>query len=293
MFRTPVIDIYLTGSCNLQCQYCFGEVDTQPGMLKATFLQALIFAHFTGATTVELCGGEPLLYHELDWAVRSARAEGFGLILRTNGYLVPERRSFIAENFQAVGISLDGDAETNDRMRPVKGHRYMSAETKFEVPLQEIAALKALNPKLRLILASVATADNVSGIVALGQLLVQRKPPIDLWKIYQFVGNNFRASANHDVFMLSPEEFESLQQDIETLIDGRFPVSCRKSDETDGSCLVINRDGDVLLGARRFGNVVSDAFENICNRLEAACAEVTISTNKSTTYLTLIPEEAN
>jgi len=47
----------------------------------------------------------------------------------------------------------------------------------------------------------------------------------------------------------------------------------------------------VLLGARRFGNVVTDAFDGIFSRLEAAGAELAISANKSITYRTLKPLE--
>lgn len=71
----------------------------------------------------------------------------------------------------------------------------------------------------------------------------------------------------------------------------RYPVICRKSDEIDGSCLVINRDGDLLLGARRLGNVADDNFEDIRCRLESAGAQAAIITNKSMTYRTLFPAE--
>lgn len=130
MLSIPVLDIYVTGICNLKCPYCFGENDTKPGMERATFRHALCFAKFIGATVIEFCGGEPLLYKDLDWAVESARAQGFRLILRTNGFLVAQRRSFIAENFASVGISLDGDVDSNDLMRPFKGDRQIDAKKK-------------------------------------------------------------------------------------------------------------------------------------------------------------------
>ena len=95
MFSIPVLDINVTGACNLECPYCFGEVDTKPGMARGTFRQALRFAHYTGVSAIELCGGEPLLYRDLDWAVDSTLTEGFELILRTNGYLISKRRRFI------------------------------------------------------------------------------------------------------------------------------------------------------------------------------------------------------
>jgi len=262
-------------------------------MLKATFMYALNFARFAGAAVVELCGGEPLLYRELEWSVECARADGFELILRTNGYLLHQRRGFIAKNFQAVGISLDGDAKGNDQLRPLKKGGHMSAETKFEIPIQEIVALKALNPKLFVVLASVATSENVASTLALSRLLVQRKLPIDLWKIYQFTANNFRAKVNDDRFKLTDEVFESLRRDIEVQVAGEIPTSCRRSHETDGSCLVINRDGDVVLGSRRFGSVVCDNFGDICSRLQAVDAGPRILRNKAATYPTVIEQREN
>lgn len=287
MFSIPVLDINVTGACNLECSYCFGEVNTRSGMARGTFNQALGFANYIGVSALELCGGEPLLYRDLDWAVDSALSAGFELILRTNGHLISKRRRFIADSFGVVGISLDGDAESNDRMRPYNGRRQMSASRKFELPFQEIANLKSLNPNIRVILASVATAKNVCGIFALGGIILRRRPPLDLWKIYQFVANNFRSLENAEQFAFDTKAFESLQRDIQMLMGKQFPVICRKSDEIDGSCLVLDGNGDVLIGAYRFGNVEVNSFEEICRRLETAAAAA-ISINKSTTYHPLI-----
>ena len=52
MFQVPVVDIYVTGVCNLGCRYCFGENDSKGGMSRATFNKALEFAHHVGATTL-------------------------------------------------------------------------------------------------------------------------------------------------------------------------------------------------------------------------------------------------
>jgi len=293
VFNIPVLDINVTGACNLECSYCFGEVDTKSGMARATFAQALQFAHFTGAKAVELCGGEPLLYPDLSWAVKAARYEGFDLILRTNGHLLPEWRRFVSENFRAVGISLDGDAESNHRMRPLKRKGKMSAEEKFDIPLREIANLKALRPELRVVLSSVATAENRAGILALGRILVHRKVPLNLWKVQQFVANKFRSLDHEDRFRLGAETFAALENDVTTLLEKHIPVVFRKSDEIDGSCLIISRDGDALLGARRVGNVMHDRFDDICARLIAATAETPISMNKSITYGVAISKESD
>lgn len=283
MFHSPVIDVYVTGICNLGCRYCFGELDSKAGMSQSVFLETLNFAQQAGAVAIEFCGGEPLLYKNLAWAVEKSRQSGFKLILRTNALCAAQHRSFIASNFDTVGISLDGDAWFNDVMRPMKLST-LTAEEKFQIPLQEISALKSVNPKMQILLASVATKINVDGLRNLASILVRQQVPLDLWKVHQFVSNNFRAVINSQEFSLEPTVFERLSSDLAKEVGRVFPLICRRSNEVDGSCLVVNSDGDVLLGARKLGNVSEHSPLHLCNLLERIGAEDSIANNKQMTY---------
>jgi MoaA/NifB/PqqE/SkfB family radical SAM enzyme len=284
MFRVPVVDIYLTGACNLGCQYCFGEQDSKPGMEQSVFLRALDFAESVGARSIEFCGGEPLLYRDFERAVNLGLQRGFGLILRTNGLLLAKHRSLVASNFSAVGISLDGDPHSNDVMRPLKGSSHMTAEDKFRVPIAEIAALKALNPEIHIVLASVATSRNIDGLTALARILVTQRIKIDLWKVYQFVPNNFRAKTNSRAFLLGESQFKRLAIELAADIGGAFPVVCRTTEQIDGSCVVVNRDGDILLGSKTLGNVRHDDFAKLGDSLAANGAVTAVTENKQLTY---------
>jgi radical S-adenosyl methionine domain-containing protein 2 len=284
MFKTPVLDIYVTGACNLACPYCFGENDKKSGMPRHAFEQALRFAKFLEATTVEICGGEPLLYKDFKWAVESARREGFRLILRTNGLLIENWREFIADNFDAVGISLDGDFEANDRLRPSKSLFALSPEEKFDRPLAEVFALKALNPNLQIILASVATAENLDGLINLAKIILATRPPFDLWKIHQFVSNNFRSVDAKSQFGLSSKQFLQFEAELEFIASDKIPFSCRKSNAIGNSCIIVGRDGDVLIDAKPFGNILDQSFEDICINLKSGNNELQIKENKLSTY---------
>jgi MoaA/NifB/PqqE/SkfB family radical SAM enzyme len=288
MFNAPVLDIYVTGACNLACPYCFGELDKKSGMPRPTFEKALRFAKHLEATTVEICGGEPLLYKDFKWAVESAQREDFRLILRTNGLLIDKWREFIAKSFDAVGISLDGDSQTNDRLRPSKSMFALSPLEKFDRPLSEIAALKTLNPDLQIILASVATAENLDGLIELARILLAKRLPIDLWKIHQFVSNNFRSLETKSRFDLSPEQFTEFETQLAIIITDEFLYSCRRSDRIGSSCIIIGRDGDVFIDATTFGNILEQSFEDICTRLSKKHDMLDISQNKLSTYRTAI-----
>lgn len=290
MLRVPVVDIYVTGACNLGCRYCFGEQDSKPSMKRNVFLRALDFAEQASATAIEFCGGEPLLYKDILWAVETVRQRGFRLILRTNGYYLAQHRPLVASCFDSVGISLDGDAGSNDLMRPVKGMSVLTPEEKFRIPLGEISALKAINPAIKVLLASVATRVNINGLKSLARILVDQQISLDLWKVYQFLDNNFRARQNSIEFSLSPTQFDKLAQELAVEVNGAFPLICRKSTEINGSCLVVNRDGDVLVGSRCLGNVSAHAPASLCARLEESGAEASILENKQLTYTEILSD---
>jgi MoaA/NifB/PqqE/SkfB family radical SAM enzyme len=288
LFQVPVLDIYVTGVCNLNCDYCFGEIDSRPGIAQDTFTKAMGFARAVGASTLELCGGEPLLYKNFEWAVVEARRAGFRLILRSNGYYAARYRELIAKSFSAVGISLDGDPQANDQMRPQKGGVKWSAQEKFDVPIGEILQLKALNSSIQVILASVATSQNVEGIARLASILVDRRVPIDVWKVYQFVPNHFRASVNKQRFELPDEEFDRLRSHLYETVAGCFDLRCRTASEVDGSCLIVSQNGDVLVGGKSFGSVSTDCPEKIVSRFRDG-TEAHIAGNKHITYAPILP----
>lgn len=284
MFKSAVVDINVTGECNLTCRYCFGELSSKPGISKTAFQSALALANHVEATSIELCGGEPLLYNHFDWAVELARSQGFQLILRTNALLLPEKRSFVLQHFDAVGISLDGDAKTNHQMRPESTMFPISAEDKFSIPLREINKLRSARQDLRIILASVATKINIDGLKALAKIVVQTAPPADLWKIYQFVPNHFRAKRNEACFKLSNEEFVILRHDMEAIIGPSIELSFRNSETVDGSCLIVDSTGGVRIGANTIGNVTKDSLSTLSEALSMTGAQGKIEENKRQTY---------
>jgi hypothetical protein len=99
-----------------------------------------------------------------------------------------------------------------------------------------------------------------------------------------FVPNHFRARLNAAEFALPADDFERLAADLAGEIGGTFRLMCSPSSAIDGSCLVVSRDGEVLLGSRSLGNVCRDAAETLCKRLQDAGADVPILLNKTSTY---------
>jgi Fe-coproporphyrin III synthase len=122
----PVVIWNLIRRCNLTCKHCYstsadthfhGELSTEEVFrtledLRQFRVPALI-----------LSGGEPLMRPDIYDIARKARELGFYVGLSTNGTLINRNniQQLAAAGFDYVGISLDGDEETHDRFRQMKG----------------------------------------------------------------------------------------------------------------------------------------------------------------------------
>ena len=122
----PVVIWNLVRRCNLTCKHCYsisadkdfaGELSTDEVFgvmddLKRFKVPGLI-----------LSGGEPLLRPDIFDIARRAKAMRFFTALSSNGTLIDETmtRRIAAENFDYVGISLDGLEAIHDRFRRKQG----------------------------------------------------------------------------------------------------------------------------------------------------------------------------
>lgn len=137
--RTQVkaLTVNVTQICNLACHYCAAGGDGTYGdpvtkiSIQRTLPQLNFFMNrlISGETfSINLLGGEPLLYPDGVKAIAQYchdEAEKRGLRLQmsltTNGTLItPEVARMLADNRFHVIVSLDGDAQQTNLVRPAK-----------------------------------------------------------------------------------------------------------------------------------------------------------------------------
>jgi len=122
------LTLVLTHDCNLRCRYCYTGGKYGRAMPLEIAKQAIDFGLAqagTGFLLVSFFGGEPLLEFDRLAAIvdygkaRALQANArirFGL--STNGTLLTERMlDFFVENDLHIQLSLDGDADSHDRVR--------------------------------------------------------------------------------------------------------------------------------------------------------------------------------
>jgi uncharacterized protein len=135
------ITVLTTLQCNFACDYCFqgdhgdaGKFADKMSLETAARVAAWIERELDRVQPERLVvmffGGEPLLnlpvlYAIADRAFAATRARGvaIGLSIITNGLLLTPQvvDRLVPLGLKGVKITLDGDRETHDRMRPLRG----------------------------------------------------------------------------------------------------------------------------------------------------------------------------
>jgi MoaA/NifB/PqqE/SkfB family radical SAM enzyme len=93
-------NLSITTVCNKKCPYCFAE-DARVArhgagdMTRECFLEALDFLRRSGMDQVRLLGGEPTLHKDFAWMLEKSLAEGFKILVFTNGLVAPATLSLM------------------------------------------------------------------------------------------------------------------------------------------------------------------------------------------------------
>ncbi|MFZ5898634.1 MAG: radical SAM protein [Bacillota bacterium] len=122
----PVVVWNSTQACNLKCAHCYANATAEPGTGEMTTSEALKFIDDLADFRVPVLlfsGGEPLLRPDFFELAQYAREKGLRPVVSTNGTLITREKAWALKETGVgyVGISLDGLAETNDRLRGYKG----------------------------------------------------------------------------------------------------------------------------------------------------------------------------
>lgn len=146
--------------CNLACTYCAAGGDGTYGSnvsklnLDTTYAQLkwLLDKVPNGEMfEIRYLGGEPLLYPSVVRDIASyARLQAAGrniqlqFSITTNGTLIsPKVADMLADLKAEVTISLDGDKEINDKVRPAKGRGLMGSTAMTVKGIQELKRVRA------------------------------------------------------------------------------------------------------------------------------------------------------
>lgn len=122
----PVVVWAVTKACNLKCVHCYASATAGPAQGELTHEEGLNLLDDLKAFNVPavlFSGGEPLARADTLMLIGYAQSIGLPCTLSTNGVLIDERMAdrLAHIGLRYVGISLDGNKATHDKLRGVKG----------------------------------------------------------------------------------------------------------------------------------------------------------------------------
>jgi MoaA/NifB/PqqE/SkfB family radical SAM enzyme len=139
-----VIDMEVTNRCNAKCHFCPRDRTPHQGLMPAevfeTGLQRAVefrsaIADPAGDTVrVSLCGlGEPLLNRRVVDYCRQARAEGFSVVMSSNGSLLDERRSaaLLEAGLQQILINVGEEGDDYEEVYQLPFERTLENVVRF------------------------------------------------------------------------------------------------------------------------------------------------------------------
>jgi uncharacterized protein len=165
-----IVNLHVTGDCNLRCDYCYASPKTSATMnLETARLAVELASRHADDVSVIFIGGEPLLRRDLmTQLVAECEAGQLGQArfhhqVVTNGTLIDEPFVRWAAHHQvSISVSLDGTVEAQDRHR-----RFANGGGTWRTVVERIPLLVAHNPYLHAqIVVSPDTAPQLAESVA-------------------------------------------------------------------------------------------------------------------------------
>lgn len=166
------LSLAIAQKCNLGCGYCYAQQGGFGGAAKSMTLDTaraaidllLREAEPGGRVNLAFLGGEPLVNRKVlqqatDYAADQAaqRGVGIGFSMTTNGtMLTVDDADFFERHGFAITVSLDGDAENHDRLRPFKNGRGSYARI-----VERVAPLLARQRKMQVSARVTVTPSNI------------------------------------------------------------------------------------------------------------------------------------
>lgn len=230
-----VVDINITGRCNLHCSYCYGPPPDCSELALDDIERALDILSAGGTTGIVLTGGEPLVRDDIIDILVAMTRRGMKVALQTNATLLREKPETL-ELVDWLCMPLDGSSE-----QMVASVRGSPANFRAVVGALEWAA-SLPSKRFRIKIGTVVTQQNRFDLVNIASILSVHG--VDVWKCHE-IRPRGRAKENFHRLHVPGEEILQLLE----VVRARHPklnTHFSKRHFSRGAYLFLYPNGDLL-----------------------------------------------
>lgn len=213
------IDVSMTGACQLDCAWCWGEEHSVKTVHNEDEWKELLEQFSSNGTSgVVFTGGEPLVSSQLPNVLRYAKETlGLRTTLSTNSILLEKLHSEVLPWVDDLGISLDGSSpEMHKEMRAGKIDN-------FPHILNALRLVQDEYPDIDLTVRTVIARKNINDVQLIPQILDDNGIDISRirFKLYQVEPIGPRSDIiDSDEWRVSEDESLQVEQNIKRLYPG-------------------------------------------------------------------------
>lgn len=245
-----IIDWRITARCNSGCDYCYASA-VLPELPERDIDRIITAIVESGAKTVCITGGEPLLSDNALTIIKKLHNAGISIYLSTNGTKYMEHRDELEKYISKLSLPLDGYDEESNQINGRKINPNESDSMGFETVKEILDYYEVHTHNFAIKVGSVLTSrnNNIEHFRKIYNFL--EKYTIDLWKIYEFLPEG-RGKDNINVLSLSQDEITSFSEEFtefqkEVSNSGEFEILLSTRNMRDAAYFIIQPNGTVIV----------------------------------------------
>lgn len=178
--------------CNMNCKYCFIPFIDQSSGDISLWKEIIDYLVKFNPRMITIGGGDPFNNNEILDLIRYIKERGISVHVDTNGVaLKPDMYKSIICNVDILGLPLDGDEKSHDKLRGLQGH--------FNKVISHLNNLSSLGYRVKI--NTVITKQNYLSLNKLAMVLNQY--PLLYWSLHEYWNYD---SINSSKYYLEHEE---------------------------------------------------------------------------------------
>lgn len=209
--------LHLTNRCNLNCSYCYANVDDRfhdpnvKDLSTEQWMNLINDSYQLGARYFHLYGGEPLVRHDIDKLIQHCLSLGTLVEIMTNGHLVLQKIN-ILRKVHSVCLSIDGNENENDKVRGVGNYLAVKEAVKI-----------CRNNKIQVRLHATINAFNLADPSYLPKLAKEWKTTIS-YSMPHIPERSEMSVVNEEIVTVPDEKIIAFLQNVRQLKIEGYPI---------------------------------------------------------------------
>ncbi len=258
--KNKVLNIHINETCNYKCKFCFSEFQSNkilPLSVWENYIDNIL--QDKTVTRINIAGGEPFLYPELQGLINYIYKKGVEVSIITNGSFLTEY--FIENNknkLAMIGLSLDSFNE--DTLLRIGRHQNGTVLSNEEV-IEIIKCIKKNNIKLKI----NSTVNVYNKNENLKEYLLAHNIVPDRWKILNLKPFSSVNNKNNHHLIVPSNDFLAFYK--RNFIDGITVAEF----EMKNSYILIDNTGNLLETNddeyKIVGNLMAEPFSTLLEKI--------------------------